>query len=339
MRLIVLLTVPLLMAFCAVLQAQAAPPEATISNGLIKAKLYLPDQTNGFYRGTRFDWSGVVASLEYNGHNYYGPWFTGTDPSVSDFIYKGSDIIAGPCSAITGPVQEFNPALGYDEAKSGGTFLKIGVGILRKGDESKYSAYTLFPIVNGGKWTVHKGSDWIEFTQELHDSASGYGYIYHKKLSLVKGKPQMVMEHSLKNTGTVAIQSNVYNHNFLVLDHQTTSDAFSITLPFTVKADPAPDAALAEVQGSQILYRKPLVDEDRVYFEIDGFGQSADDYKVRIDNAKAKAGMTITGDRPLYKMSLWSIRSVIALEPFIEVSVAPGSETSWKYSYEYSAHP
>ena len=27
-------------------------------------------------------------SLEYKGHDFYGPWFTGTDPSVSDFIYK-----------------------------------------------------------------------------------------------------------------------------------------------------------------------------------------------------------------------------------------------------------
>ena len=52
-------------------------PEATISNGQITAKIYLPDPERGFYRSTRFDWSGMIAGLEYQGHQYYGPWFTG----------------------------------------------------------------------------------------------------------------------------------------------------------------------------------------------------------------------------------------------------------------------
>src|SRR5262245_42802987 len=68
-------------------------PEATISNGQITAKIYLPDPQRGFYRSTRFDWSGMIASLEHNGHQYYGPWFTGSDPSVRDFVYRGQDIV------------------------------------------------------------------------------------------------------------------------------------------------------------------------------------------------------------------------------------------------------
>ena len=27
--------------------------------------------------------------MEYQGHNFYRPWFTRYDPSVRDFIYKG----------------------------------------------------------------------------------------------------------------------------------------------------------------------------------------------------------------------------------------------------------
>jgi len=46
-------------------------PSAHISNGLIKAKLYLPDKTNGYYRGTRFDWGGVMPELEYKGHHFF----------------------------------------------------------------------------------------------------------------------------------------------------------------------------------------------------------------------------------------------------------------------------
>ena len=79
------------------------PPQAHISNGQIKATLYLPDPERGFYRSTRFDWSGVIASLEYNGHQYYGPWFTGSDPSVRDFVYRGADILVSAQSGVVGP--------------------------------------------------------------------------------------------------------------------------------------------------------------------------------------------------------------------------------------------
>ena len=40
-------------------------PQAQITNGLIQVKLYLPDPKNGYYRATRFDWSGEIASLHY----------------------------------------------------------------------------------------------------------------------------------------------------------------------------------------------------------------------------------------------------------------------------------
>src|ERR1041385_3466900 len=119
-------------------------PSAEISNGQIRAKLYLPDPKNGFYRSTRFDWSGVIGSLEYKGHEYYGTWFNRIDPKVHDFAYEGSEIVASPFTAMLGPGEEFQTngkALGWDEAKPGGTFIKIGVGVLRKPDESNYDRF------------------------------------------------------------------------------------------------------------------------------------------------------------------------------------------------------
>jgi hypothetical protein len=315
----------------------SAPPQAEIANSQLKVKLYLPDSADGFYRGTRFDWSGVVADLEYAGHSYYGDWFTQTDPKISDFIYQGSEIVAGPCSAITGPVEEFS-VQGYEQAKPGETFLKIGVGILRKPDDAPYTQYRLYEIVNGGKWSVKKSKDAVEFTQELHDEPSGYGYIYHKKLSLVTGKAEMVIEHSFKNTGKRAIDTEVFDHNFLVLDKRPTEAGIAISFPFTITNGPLAGKGLAEFRKNQIVYLKTLTGQETVATEIEGFSKSQEDYKIRIENPAAKAGMTISGDRPLSKLSLWSIRSVLAVEPFIDVSVASGTETTWKYHYAYYAH-
>ncbi|MEO6910898.1 MAG: hypothetical protein ABI158_08240 [Edaphobacter sp.] len=43
-------------------------------------------------------------------------------------------------------------ATGYDAAKPGETFLKPGVGVLRRIDSKPYSFSTAYPIVDGGTW-------------------------------------------------------------------------------------------------------------------------------------------------------------------------------------------
>lgn len=312
----------------------ADPPSATITNGQIQAKLYLPETTHGFYRGTRFDWSGVIYSLEVNGHDYYGPWFTRTDPHVHDFIYQNEDIVAGPCSAITGPVDEFKP-LGWDEAKPGATFVKIGIGALRKPADEPYDNYHLYEIADPGEWRIQKKSNSVEFTQALGDSTSGFGYVYHKTVELIDGKPQMLLRQVIRNTGTRKIETTVYNHNFLVLDRRPLGPGITVTVPFQIQSPHPPDKNLAEIRGNQIVYLSPLKDRDTVATPLLGFSGSVEDNRIRIENASLGAGMTIRSDRPLIRESLWSIRSVLAVEPFIAITVDPGQEFTWTTRYEY----
>jgi hypothetical protein len=68
---------------------------------------------------------------------------------------------------------------------------------------------------------------------------------------------------------------------------------------------------------------------------LQGFGDSPKDNQIRIENAKLGAGMEISSDRPLARESLWSIRSVVAMEPFVAIAVEPGAEFSWKFTYRY----
>jgi hypothetical protein len=312
-------------------------PHAEIDNGQIHVKLYLPDAANGYYRATRFDWSGVIASLEYKGHNYYGPWFSRVDPAVHDFNYDGGQVVASPCTADTGPDEEFQTngsALGWDEAKPGGTFIKIGVGVLRKVGE-KYDFVKLYPILNTGKWSTEKHADSVVFTQELTDPGSGYGYIYRKTVELLPGKPAMVLEHSLRNTGRRTIRSTVYNHNFLVLDRQPTGPDFQISVPFAIQPDRSADNRLVEARGNGVAYLKVLVERQVAQIGLHGFGGSPTDNDIVIENKRVGAGMRITGDRPLYDESLWSIKAVLAVEPTISMSIEPGGEFTWKMSYEY----
>ena len=49
--------------------------------------------------------------------------------------------------------------------------------------------------------------------------------------------------------------------------------------------------------------------------------------------------MSIAADRPLLRCALWSIRTVISMEPFVAVSIEPGREFTWKSTYRYYTVP
>ena len=313
-------------------------PQAEISNGQITARIYLPDAKNGYYRSTRFDWSGAIYSLRYKGHDFYGTWYDRIDPKVINWVHQGPEIVSGPCSALAGPVNEFQAPLGYDEAPAGGTFIKIGVGVLRKG-EGNYNRYFPYEVLDPGQWSVQKQSDSIEFRQELSDPHTGYGYLYRKVVRLAKGKPEMVIDQSLKNTGKRAIESSVYNHNFIVLDRQAPGPDFRFRVPFPIQANRPPNKDLAEIRGNEIVFAKALSGEDQLAVPIQGFGDSAKDAEIVIENQKVGAGVRITVDRPLVRDLLWSIRTVLAIEPYIAIDIPPGKEFTWKNTFAYYTLP
>ena len=319
-------------------KALAQSPAVSITNGSISARVYLPDAQRGFYRGLRFDWAGVIGSLTYRGHEFYAPWFHAMSNRVWDFVFQGDGVIASANSAATGPVEEFNSeggALGYADAAPGGTFLKIGVGVLRRLDATAYSSYRTYPMVDPGRWTVSRKADRVVFTHEVADASSGYAYRYIKTIRLAHGTPSMMIEHELRDTGTRPISTSVYDHNFLNVDGAGTVAGLELTTPFTMAADKAPSPDLAVVSGRQFIYRASLSGEQRVAAGLSGFGPTAADYSFHIVDPAQGAGLHITADRPLQRVALWSIRPVMAIEPFITMSIEPGQTFRWSYRYDY----
>ncbi len=322
--------------------AQLSAPFADIFNGQIRARLWLPDPEKGFYRGTRFDWSGSIASLEYKGHTYFGQWFVRFDPTIRDVSWDANHngYVAGKASADVGPVEEFtgpgNSAPGYDEARPGETFIKIGVGVLRKPldrKDGKYDRFFPYEIVDPGKWIVRTAPNQVEFAQTIVTN-NGYAYEYHKTVRLISGSPDMVLEHTLKNTGSKTLDSSLYDHNFFILDHQPPGPSLHVLFPFEATAT-REMLGLAQVSGHEIRYIKVLSANERAATGITGFGNSAKDYDIAVENRNTGAGVRITGDQPLQRLMYWSVVSVAAPEPFIQIHVEPGKEFHWSYHYHF----
>jgi hypothetical protein len=301
-------------------------PQAEISNGVLKAKLYLPDAQNGYYQGTRFDWAGQIPSLEFAGHQFFGQWFDKYDPKIHD--------------AIQGPVEEFltnRLGLGYNEAKAGENFVKIGVGAIRKPEERAFRQFSTYEIADNGKWEVKRGADFVEFTQTLGDT-NGYAYVYRKTVRLASARPVMVLEHSLRNTGRKTIETSVYEHNFYMIDNQPTGPDYVVKFPFDVRAT-ADLKGAAETRGKEFVYLRDLPKGPQVATDLTGFGPAASDYDIRVENRAAGVSVRQTSDRPISRLYLWSIRSTVCPEAYIDMRIEPGQEFTWNISYEFYTLP
>ena len=297
-------------------------PAVRITNGLASAVLFMPDSERGYYRGTRFDWSGAVASLDTGAHSYFGRWFADYDPKKHD--------------AIPGPVHDYVTGQGFDAAPVGGTFVKIGVGVLRKPAEPIRGFPTL-EIVDPGRWTTQVRPDAIDFVHEVSDAASGYGYRYAKTVALTPGKPQLTLTHRLESTGPNPIDTEMYDHNFFVLDGQGSGPDVEVRLPFPIERFNVRGEDIA-VDGNRLVYLRPIVTANRM--QLKGFGPTAKDYDIRVENRRTGAGVRVTADQPLSDFVFWTNPRTTCPEAYIHIRAERGRPMAWRITYDlYSLPP
>ncbi len=292
-------------------------PATEISNQWVTMKLYLPDPENGYYRATRFDWSGIISSLQYKGHEYFTYWKSTHDPTIHE--------------DLSGPVESYStPGLGYEEASPGEHFIRIGVGILEKPDEDAYVWSKTYPIADHGKWSVTQGDDWIEFQHDIK-SDFGYGYNYMKRIDLKNDKPGFTITHHLKNTGTKEIKTDQFNHNFFTIDKEPSGPAFSITFPFDLSTS-YDLKGLMKIEKNELFFIKQLHNTS-IFLELDGYGTDLNDHHITVKNKKSGAGVFFTVDRPIHRMVFWACETTLSPENYIFISVNPGEDTKWVSDY------
>lgn len=294
-------------------------PALEISNGILKAGLHLPDPEKGSYRSSRFDWSGIIYSLEYKGHQYFGKWYQKHDPLIHD--------------AITGPVESFDgeDGFGFAEAEPGGLFVRIGVGHVVRPDGKPFSPYTTYKVADPGEWRVRHGKNWVEFRHTLTNK-TGYAYVYTKRITLTPDKPEMVIWHRLTNTGAKPIRGTQYNHNFFVIDNQPSGPGYRVIFPFALK--PLGNfRGMLEARGNELVFFKEFTGNLSVQSWIEGFGPSARDYDIRVENRPAGAGVRIRSNRPMVRLNFWTRRETVCPEPYIGIAAPPGGSQTWEYRY------
>ena len=291
----------------------------TISNETLKISLYAPDSVKGYYRGTRFDKAGVFEGIRYKGCNYTEEWFETYSPEMHD--------------AVRGPAEEFSP-IGLEEAKAGDAFLKIGVGMLERPDDSPYDRFRLHRIVDEGIRNTEVWEDRVRFTHRI-DSASGYGYEYIKDIVLESGN-SFSIRHILKNTGSKHLKGDVYNHNFFTLGLLQTGPSRLMDFPFRPEGDWRAEYSEVGFTESGIRFTRELKKGESVYtgnLHQAGCGTDGSPNSFELKETQTGRGVRMSCPVPMTKTVFWSNYRIACLEPYIDFDIRPGETFGFMINY------
>ena len=313
-------------------------PHVVLKNDKLKFTLYETDATKGFYRGTRFDHAGVFGHVEFAGHKIFGSWKDKHDPT-------NHDDIVGPC-------EEFgNQApLGYDDAKVGGTFLKIGVGELEKPKEAKYSFANKYKIVKPLEWERRRYDLSRMKQDDLPDNApwqvwetsqktNGYGYGYRKHVALSAEDARITVAHYLKNTGEKQLTTDFYNHNFFNVDGDPVGPNYSFAFPCAVKAQDLRGkfGELVELKDKEFRFKDKLPTGDFVMAGLTGFDTKDEKHQTfEMRHAPSGVRIEVKHSYPFAKFYVWGIKTTICPEPYMAIDVKPGEEVRWAITYTFT---
>ena len=119
---------------------------------------------------------------------------------------------------------------------------------------------------------------------------------------MVPGKPQMLIEVRLKNTGSKPIDTTVYNHHFTTLS--PGNEAIELVAPFNLtNVRPMPSDVI-KFEGPRMSYLRAIKGQEQVASDLTGFGSAASDNDFRITNTKTGFGVRLRADLPIARLAV-----------------------------------
>jgi hypothetical protein len=305
------------------LTTPAGYPRMIINNATTILTLYKPDAKNGYSRGTRFDWSGIIGKAQNKGHTWYGDYTLGSHD---------------PLSEGTGTAGEFgiDSATGYSGTQP---FLKIGVGKLQ-GTGGSYDFRANYQILDPGVWNIVRGKYWVQFTHVL-TAFSGYNYNYVKRITVADTAPSYSIDFDLTNTGTKNIVTDHYTHNFTLIDDKPVAGNYQVTFGFAPilpggsnqTSSPGSWGSMSTISGKVISVTSTLSGSDYLWASFGGIPATVAANTAIVSETTGKAALKLECNWVPCKYNFWASPRSICPEPYISVKLNPGAEITWKDTY------
>ena len=269
-----------------------------------------PSAPAPYYRGTRFDRTGVVTDLVCGAHSYVSQWFRNYDPYMHD--------------AVSGPSEEFLPVF-----LSPVETLKIGVGVLRQ-DEKPYDRFRLYDIKDKGSLSIETASDKASFRHSIN------GIYDYRKTVRISESGELQISHELCNELPHTLETYVYCHNFFILDGARTGRATSFEFPFRPAGSWRSDYDSVRLSGNGIEFARDLGPNETVFMgNLKPSPGSGIFRSFVLSNLENGLEVCSEWDRDAEYAVFWSNSEVSCIEPYIPLKIATGETRSWTLTFRF----
>lgn len=289
--------------------------EFTIRSPRLTATVMVPDQPSSVYAGQRFESGGVVLQVTLDGRHT----FLGKEPR-------------GERLGGFGLIEEIgiNGAVGYEDARVGEPFLKLGVGLLKRPERPDYFFFDPFDVAERYPWQVIVRPDAATFVQG-GKPFKGTAYRYEKHIVLDPKEPVLRIEHCLTNTGEKPIASDQYCHNFFTLDGAPPGPDYVVTTAFPLTPDIAPKPPMA-VSGRTLTFTEMV--KSGTYARYHGVaGTQGEQFRIR--NKANGLEVAVAGDFPVSTFAYYADQLAASPEAYCALNVAPGATFRWTRTYTF----
>jgi hypothetical protein len=241
-----------------------------------------------------------------------------------------------------------NGVLGYLDAKSGESFLKIGVGELIKGQcrdcdsADDYKFNSPYQFANRPVWTMEQDENRVTLKHQA--ALNENGYKLRKDITLVDNK--LLVKTTLSNIGRVPFTTAWYSHHFFTCDNTPVGRGYGVHLNLTGTGgnfqEPGtwdwstPLQTYAHVKSTpeavSVDMHRLVEDNVKIKAEFDKDDTSNGGFILRAcgTSIEEKIPEIGTPGGPLmYAFNLYIESGTFSPEPQILIHLSPGETTSW----------
>jgi len=280
------------------------------------------NDTADSYSGIRFEHSGQVSQVVLNGkHTFLTTEKESFNPAYGFGLLNEFDILC--------PLQ-------YPQTLVGEGFHKIGVGVLRKTSENPYFFADDYPILEKLEWTRSQTSNDSVTISTLSPDVRGMQYRYTKTLKLDGNR--LVIQYQLENTGTVAIPTLHYSHNFLALDNQPVGLDYQLRVGHPIQSETfgefvSPQNCITLTPDHISWKLAPKTD-----FFIENLSIGHPELRSwTLSHRGTGTSISESINFEPTRINLWGKGHVISPEIFHAFQVNAGSTATWQREYEFRA--
>jgi hypothetical protein len=240
-----------------------------------------------------------------------------------------------------------NGVLGYQEAKNGESFLKIGVGELIKGScptcdsAEDYKFNSPYNFAKEPTWKIAElGTNAITLE---HEAILGkFGYRIVKDTSLIDNVLQVTT--TLTNLGSDPFSTAWYSHNFFTCDGNPIGPGYSIDLDLKGDTEPLYEEPATWTWSKEITeFAKVFSSKYAVHVEMErtvdpgariktefvNDETTRGGYWVHACDTTIKASLGFDQKVSMYGYNLYIEHAILSPEPQILINLAPGEATTW----------